>query len=391
MGDSIDNIPGVPGVGEKTAVKLIGQFGSVERLYENLHLVPGKLRETLATHRAQALLSRELATVSTRVPLDRGPREPSAAGAGLGQAARALDEIEFASLLRQLPAAPVAAVAAEAAPVLADAEALAATRENSRGRRDRRGLGWRGRPARSDAGCARALSSGGGRPPPSSTWGERRERRAARLRRTAADRARRKAPGQWWLARGGMLPAVEDTAVAAYLLNPAKTNYRLEEVAGELLGEGPGLAPPGSRARWIWELWAMAAARAPGGRAPRALRGHRAAVDPRARRHGAARHPRRPGRLDEFSRSSSWRLERLDPRDLRARRRRVQHRLAQAARHDPVRGAQAAAGAEDQDRLLDRRRRAGAARARPRAAREDHRAPDARQAQVDLRRLAARR
>ena len=56
---------------------------------------------------------------------------------------------------------------------------------------------------------------------------------------------------------------VEDTALVAYLLNPAKTNYRLEEVAGELLGEGPGLAPPGSRARWIWELWAMA---------PRALR-----------------------------------------------------------------------------------------------------------------------
>jgi len=70
MGDSIDNIPGVPGVGEKTAVKLIGQFGGVERLYENLSLVPGKLRETLAANRKQALLSRELATVSTRVPIE---------------------------------------------------------------------------------------------------------------------------------------------------------------------------------------------------------------------------------------------------------------------------------------------------------------------------------
>ncbi|HEU4438566.1 MAG TPA: DNA polymerase I, partial [Methylomirabilota bacterium] len=55
---------------------------------------------------------------------------------------------------------------------------------------------------------------------------------------------------------------VEDTAVAAYLLNPARTNYRLEEVSADLLGEGPGLAPAGSRARFIWELWA---------RAPRAL------------------------------------------------------------------------------------------------------------------------
>ena len=58
--------------------------------------------------------------------------------------------------------------------------------------------------------------------------------------------------------RGGTPPPVEDTALVAYLLNPARTNYKLEEVAGELLGEGPGLAPPGSRARWIWELWAMA-------------------------------------------------------------------------------------------------------------------------------------
>jgi len=51
MGDSIDNIPGVKGVGEKTAVKLVDQFGSVDRLYENLTLVQGKLRETLAASR----------------------------------------------------------------------------------------------------------------------------------------------------------------------------------------------------------------------------------------------------------------------------------------------------------------------------------------------------
>src|SRR6266705_2886007 len=63
MGDSIDNIPGVKGVGEKTAVKLITQFGSVERLYENLTLVGGKLRETLAAGRKDALLSRELAVL----------------------------------------------------------------------------------------------------------------------------------------------------------------------------------------------------------------------------------------------------------------------------------------------------------------------------------------
>src|SRR5437667_10029896 len=69
MGDTIDNIKGVRGVGEKTAVKLIGQFGSVERLYENLTLVPGKLRETLAAGRKDALLSRELALLNRQVPV----------------------------------------------------------------------------------------------------------------------------------------------------------------------------------------------------------------------------------------------------------------------------------------------------------------------------------
>jgi len=67
-----------------------------------------------------------------------------------------------------------------------------------------------------------------------------------------------KALAEWWLARGGTLPPVEDTAVVAYLLNPARTNYKLEEVCAELLGEGPGIARPGTRGKWIWDLWAMA-------------------------------------------------------------------------------------------------------------------------------------
>src|SRR3989454_7968083 len=69
MGDSIDNIPGVKGVGEKTAVKLVGQFGSVEKMYENLTLVGGKLRETLAAGRKHALLSRELVVLNREVPI----------------------------------------------------------------------------------------------------------------------------------------------------------------------------------------------------------------------------------------------------------------------------------------------------------------------------------
>ncbi|HTO89786.1 MAG TPA: DNA polymerase I [Candidatus Sulfotelmatobacter sp.] len=71
MGDTTDNIPGVPGVGEKTAVELMHQFGSLEALYSRLGEVKRPaLREKLEQHRGQAFLSRELATV--RHDLDLG-------------------------------------------------------------------------------------------------------------------------------------------------------------------------------------------------------------------------------------------------------------------------------------------------------------------------------
>ena len=63
MGDTSDNIPGVPGIGEKTASKLISQFGSIENIYAQLDNVKGKLKETLAANKEQALLSRRLATI----------------------------------------------------------------------------------------------------------------------------------------------------------------------------------------------------------------------------------------------------------------------------------------------------------------------------------------
>ncbi len=258
MGDSIDNIPGVPGVGEKTAVKLISQFGSVERLYENLHLVPGKLRETLAANRKQALLSRELATVSTGVPVAVDleafkRREPD------WERLRALwGELEFHSLLRQLPAdAQAQAPAAEAA-ALDGPQALA------------------GYLARVPAGAPLAVEwTGQGRPPDpalSALGLFHPDAGPALLSLDGGlpDLGNRPLVGhdikpviEWWLARGGRVPHYQDTAVAAYLLNPARTNYKLEEVSAELLGESPGLAAPGTRARWIWQLWEMA---------PRALR-----------------------------------------------------------------------------------------------------------------------
>ncbi len=70
MGDSSDNIPGVPGVGEKTALKLLKTHGSVNRLYEELEQEKGKLKERLLENRDQAFLSRDLATIDCDVPID---------------------------------------------------------------------------------------------------------------------------------------------------------------------------------------------------------------------------------------------------------------------------------------------------------------------------------
>ena len=270
MGDSIDNIPGVPGVGEKTAVKLIGQFGGVERLYENLSLVPGKLRETLAANRKQALLSRELATVSTRVPIEVDldafrRREPD------WDRLRALwTELEFYTLLRQVPA-PAAAAAASGgdAATLGDAAAVA----------EYVGRVPAGEPIAIESvidggppaptisvvglyhpavGGATFACAGPGACAPAEECG--RVLAAALAGRTLIGHEA-KALVEWWEAAGyPERPRVEDTAIVAYLLNPARTNYKLEEVCAELLGEGPGVAPPGTRGKWVWDLWAKAPA-----------------------------------------------------------------------------------------------------------------------------------
>jgi DNA polymerase-1 len=311
MGDSIDNIPGVPGVGEKTAAKLIGQFGGVARLYENLSLVPGKLRETLAANRKQALLSRELATVSTRVPIAVDldafrRREPD------WERLRALwTELEFHSLLRQLPAEPAPEATGGEVPTLADAAALAA---------------YLAKAPAAEPLAVDVVSAGGPPEPAVATIGLYHPvageavvecggpEMASALRAALGGRTLVghdiKPLIEWWLAHGGPQPPVEDTAVAAYLLNPARTNYKLEEVCAELLGQGPGIARPGTRARWIWDLWAME---------PRALQevGLHAlyqdverpliGVLARMERHGIRVDP---VRLGEFSRELEVHLER---------------------------------------------------------------------------------
>jgi DNA polymerase I len=72
-GDTSDNIPGVPGIGQKTALTLIREYGTLEALYEEIEtLKRKKQRENLITHRDQAFLSRDLAAIQTEVPIPDG-------------------------------------------------------------------------------------------------------------------------------------------------------------------------------------------------------------------------------------------------------------------------------------------------------------------------------
>ena len=104
IGDSSDNIPGVPGVGPKTAEKLINQFGSLENLYKNLDEVPqDKLRQKLADNEEQAFLSQQLVTLKQDVPLNDAAIKKALTFAPTADKAREfLLEMEFNTLAARL-------------------------------------------------------------------------------------------------------------------------------------------------------------------------------------------------------------------------------------------------------------------------------------------------
>jgi len=102
MGDASDNIPGIPGVGEKTALKLLHEYGSVENVLANAAGLKGKMREKVEQHREDALMSKRLATICREVPLDRGEAEIAYKGYDRPTLAAALRKLGFRSLIERL-------------------------------------------------------------------------------------------------------------------------------------------------------------------------------------------------------------------------------------------------------------------------------------------------
>lgn len=115
MGDVSDNIPGVPGIGEKTALKLLHEFGSVEGVLDGLDKLKGKQKENIETHKEDAVMSKRLATIFREVPIDKSADELRYSGYDGAKLGEAFRKLEFKSLIERLELGEDAEAAAQAA------------------------------------------------------------------------------------------------------------------------------------------------------------------------------------------------------------------------------------------------------------------------------------
>lgn len=102
MGDSSDNIPGVAGVGEKTALKLMQEYKSLDNLYANIDEIKGKLKEKLETDKMQAYMSQTLARIITDIPLEFNIEEYKVKKPDIKKLSELYDELEFRQFKKRL-------------------------------------------------------------------------------------------------------------------------------------------------------------------------------------------------------------------------------------------------------------------------------------------------
>ena len=345
-GDTSDNIPGVPGIGDKTAAQLLQQFGDLEGVLGSVDEISGaKRKQNLTEHADDARVSKQLATMVEDVEVPIEVTEDAALDARPLEAARRRERVRAAGR--------------DPAP----RRRVGRGRSRADGRGDDRGRGRGGhRPpisprarSRSRSAAAAGRRSDGDRVVAGDAADLARARR--RAPRPPAGRPRRQGPRRPRPASEPARPPpgpegldlAHDTMVAAYLIDPARRTYELHELAadaglaaapagaeeGQLslaAEEGDAAGDPAVDARLAGELAERQRAAAGRVRRRAAAERGRDAADRGARRDGAdrpaARHRaagrdrRRDGRADRRARA----------RDLRARRARVHDRLAAAAR-----------------------------------------------------------
>jgi len=102
MGDAADNIPGARGIGEKTAKKLVGEFKTVEGVYENIDQLKGKQKENLENSKEQVILSKELATIALDVPVQEAPNDLIRKDLNREKLTDIFNELEFKTLANRI-------------------------------------------------------------------------------------------------------------------------------------------------------------------------------------------------------------------------------------------------------------------------------------------------
>lgn len=251
MGDSVDNVPGAPGIGEKGARELIRKFGSLDKLLESAAQVERKAyRESLQSHRGQILQSKDLVTIDTRVPIEAKWEQLRAQPPDLEKLRALFTELGFQSMLKEFEAeAPKADVArAESSPAFVSVATAQQCREVIRTLRQAkqvfcdfdldneepmrasvRGLALAG----GDAGWVIRFDSGGS---------VRLEDLRALLEDPAIPKILHHAKAvQVALARHSIeLKGVEwDTMLMSYLLQPNRSNHQFDEIVFALLERTP--------------------------------------------------------------------------------------------------------------------------------------------------------
>ena len=101
-GDSIDNIPGLPGVGDKTAKKFINEYGTIENLLNNTDKLKGKLKEKIELNKELGIISKKLATIITDVPISYDINNFTLSPKNLDETKKIFDELEFRRLSSSL-------------------------------------------------------------------------------------------------------------------------------------------------------------------------------------------------------------------------------------------------------------------------------------------------
>lgn len=240
MGDTSDNIPGVPGVGEKTALDLMQRFGSLQAIYDHLDTldIRDSLRDKLRAGQDSAWLSQKLGTICCDVPIDRGVDNYRNAPVQAAALSALLARLEFFSWIEKLGLDSMAATSAsvisggaastvrvEGSEALEDVldwadkhRALDVTARISHGRVDSLAVSFGGRAARiaADANDFAKLT-------------------ALLCDETVAKRVADAKPLCAALLNEGLLPRgiVMDTLLAGYLLNPLGNDYSLSRLAQE--------------------------------------------------------------------------------------------------------------------------------------------------------------